>query len=232
MRGNTLAAVTNMLKAEIGHSLTAGAAQDLEFHYLIDDKQKWLTVQKHWAFLEVTSDVAASAGSRYLTLPTNLNFERPVEVQVKYNDTYLPVEFGIGAEEYNVWDSAANEQSNVIQRWKFYTGAANGFEVWPIPNVDQSVRFIGQKNLTSLQPVTAGVFDTTKTLDLDDALVVLFCAAELLARRGQKDAQLKAQNAQARLAYLAGLYPTRTQVTTMGGAGREEKIKQRAILVA
>jgi len=59
---------------------------------------------------------------------------------------------------------------------------------------------------------------TSQTLDLDDLLVVLYAAAELLMRSKQADAQMKLSMAEARFNYLRAAYPTRRRSVVLGGA--------------
>jgi hypothetical protein len=147
---------------------------------------------------------------------------------VKWNDTWQELSYGIGVSEYNFIDSEASpaETCDPIQRWN--TNDNTQFEVWPVPVTTQIVRFSGQRPVASLK--TAGVFDSAKTVDLDDQLVALFVASDLLMRQKNNDAQLVLQRAQSRLSYLRASYPTRKRMFVLGGA----KVRQvkRIVLLA
>jgi hypothetical protein len=226
-----------MLKAETGESLSSTNVQrDKELNALIDSKQKWLAVEKAWPFLERRVDTAMVAGTRYYNLPTTINFERPCTVEVLFTTVWQPVNYGISSTELNVWNSDNAVRSDPVQRWSFYhppgfdpSTDQHQCEVWPIPVTNTTLRFTGQGNLTTLG--TGTTWTDAAKLDLDDVLVVLFCAAEILARKNQKDAELKQRLATERLSYLAGNYPKRTQVVTMGGVGREQEIKLRSLVL-
>ena len=82
-------------------------------------------------------------------------------------------------------------------RYEAYGDVAGQIEVWPIPanngssaTKDGIVRLEGVKNLN---PLSA----KTDTADLDDQLIVLFAASELLTRQKSGDAQMKMAQAQA-----------------------------------
>jgi hypothetical protein len=57
-----------------------------------------------------------------------------------------------------------------------------------------------------------------KVLDLDDELIVLYVAAELLAREKQEDSKLKLALAEQRLNRLRAVQPVRADPIILGGA--------------
>lgn len=228
-RQTTLAIALAMLKAELGYSLTANVAvaDDTQLSYLLDMKQQWLASQYDWPFLETRFDVPALAGTRTYNLPTTMNLERPVVAEVFYTNRWKPVCYGIGGAEFNYINSDAvgltpPQTLDPIQRWRLQSETT--FEVWPIPVTAQSFRFTGQAVLSTLK--TAGAYDAAKTLDLDDVLVVLFTAAAKLLSLKKDNAQLVLQEAQNRLAFLRGSYPSRDERTIYGQApkGRERRV--------
>ncbi len=85
------------------------------------------------------------------------------------------------------------------------SGEDDRIELWPVPDQDArtgvgddgSIKVVGIRNLRPFR-------DETDVCDLDDRLIVLYAAAELLAAAGAKDAQLKLQQAAARYAKLKG----------------------------
>lgn len=228
-RGTALSTLVTMLKAELGYSLDATATgKDAALKQLLSNKEQWLATELDWPFLEHRWDLACNSGSRYLNLPTveaspgdegasaAINFEREVRVEVLYNSRYWPVEYGIGAREYNIFNSDLQGQAmDPIQRWRFATDTseaanANQVEIWPVPVTAQTLRFTGQRALLTL------AVDADKA-DLDDTLLVLFCAAELLANLDQNNAQLVAGRAQERLRKVMGNYPSRKRTISFNG---------------
>lgn len=87
---------------------------------------------------------------------------------------------------------------------------ATVMEIWPIPVSAQTVRFTMQR---LLNPLIAD----TDTADLDDIMLTLFVAAEMLQRRKQEDAQLKLTMANAQLYSVRANYPRRTRKVLLNG---------------
>jgi len=219
-----------MLKAELGYTLTANVAtaDDQQLYRLIDNEQKRLAADYDWSFLDKYADVAATVGSRNLNLPlTNIVFERPTLVTRLFNTLWQEIGHGISDAEYNVVNSDLAVQQDPIQRWRLNSDGTT-FEVWPIPSTAQTIRFHGQRPITSLQ--TAGAYDPAKALDLDDLLVVLFVAANRLARTKQADAQLTLARAQARLQMLRVSGPALfARDTILGGDAADESPRRRNV---
>ncbi len=220
-RNNTLANVLLMLKGELGYALTPGVAtaQDQELYTLIDNKQRWLSSDWSWPFLEKRSDIAVAGGigSRYQTAPTDINFERPVNVQTLWNTFWRPVIYGIEMPEYNALSSGDGgvpiKQLDPIQRWRW--NSETQIEIWPLPNQAQTLRFIGDRPLTSLK--TAGVYDPATTLDLDDLMIVLYVAAEKLALMKKANAELKLTMAETHANRVKASYASKRRNVVLGG---------------
>jgi hypothetical protein len=101
--------------------------------------------------------------------------------------------FGIGSAEYSTLDSENDVRSDPVLKWDMRDG--NQFEVWPLPGTnatatDGIVRFWGIRNLKP-------VLQDADIFELDDDMIVLYAAAELLLSRDQKDAQAKLDQAAA-----------------------------------
>lgn len=213
-RGTTLAVLVSMVKAEIGDTLESGVAtqRDDGLYYSLANTEQRLLSQFRWPFLEKRADVALVANDRYVNLPTTISFEyhNPV-VEVRNTgttDIWTPVGYGIGAEEFAHYDSDNNQVADPVLRWQFYGGTQ--FEVWPMPVTAQTIRFSGQQKITPMS--SAG-----STCTLDDLLLVLFVAADKLARLEAVDARLKFDQAQNHLSRLLGAYPTRRDTYNMAG---------------
>lgn len=85
-------------------------------------------------------------------------------------------------------------------------------EVWPLPSEAQTLMLSGVGVFT---PMTVGA----STCPIDDLLVVLFMAAEQLARDKASDAQAKLAKAQALLSSLKGSRQSAFDVIDMKGGG-------------
>lgn len=221
-RGTTLANLRTMLKAELGYVLTAGVAtaQDTELNQILSDMQQWLWWQYEWPFLRTKEDDSLVAGTRYYTLPAGLSYDFPVMVEVKSDDTWTNVEYGISGDQYNQVDSDDAVTRDPVERWQQYSSTQ--YEVWPIPASAQTLRFWGLATVGAL----SADGDTAK---LDDLLIVLFAAAEKLARMKQPDAAAKLKRAQELFHRLKGASRPDT-VFTLGSGGLSQPSTERRVI--
>ena len=165
----------------------------------LSDTQERLYDEFDWPFLKVYRDKPLSAGQRYYDIPTDLNLERIIAIDVLYGDVWEPVERGICLDHYNAVNSDNDERSDPVQRWEVVdTGSGEQVEVWPVPvSNDMTLRFTGIRKLRSL------ITDADRA-DLDDQLIVLFSAGELLGGAKNPQAQVKFTQAAKRLELLQG----------------------------
>lgn len=222
-RGVSLADLVQKLKAEIGYSQDISIVSDAELKNLLSNKQQWLSTEFDFPFLEQRWDLNVQPSSRYLQLPTiaggptsdvvAINFERPVLVEVFYNNLWEPVLEGIGSQEYNYLNSDQGIGLDPIMRWRMASDTsdvpANSIEIWPMPQTPQIIRFTGQRVVSFLQ-------GDTDLCDLDDMMLVYFVAGEKLTRLNQADAQLKLAQANRRLLQTKATYPKRDCTVVLG----------------
>src|SRR5438132_3496691 len=235
-RGTTLANVLLSLKAELGYNLTSGvaSADDQILYRLIDNEQTRLAADYDWAHLDKYADIAATVGTRNLNFPaSSIVLERPLRVERYYNTLWQEIKHGIKDEDYNIYNSDLGLKYDPVQKWRLNSDGST-FEVWPIPATAQTIRFHGQRPLTSL--LTAGAYDPAKILDLDDLLIVLYVAANRLSRTKQEDATLMLQRAENRMQMLRASGPTTVQREFfLGGDSSDTPVQKKAaglVLVA
>lgn len=235
-RNTLLTTALVMLKAELGTSLVTGVAiaADAQLYMLLDQKQKWLASEFDWPFLRNRSDIAVpgtSNAARYQNIPTDINFERPVIVETFYNNYWYPVTYGINSEQYNTLrsgDAGTSPQPiNPIRRWDWKPGDHTMLEVWPLPTIAQTLRFQGEKPLTTLINVVTPVVNAT--LDLDDLMVVLFVAADLLALQKKENAQLKLAQATQRMNRIRASYSTPSAPVKLGSGSDFDRPLRRVV---
>lgn len=211
-RGTTLTNLLAMLKAELRDAQETNSPIDTEYGYALSNMQKFLASEYDWNFLKHDWDLSCAVGSRYLSIPTTdtravsatINFERPVEVSRLYSNTYEPVKYGIGINEYNIREGTS-ERQDPIMRWQVVsnineTSNADQIEIWPSPNTAQTLRFTGQRALKTLS-------SASDTADLDDLLLVLFVSAKYKRLREAGDADDTVKQANQRLIKLRASYP-------------------------
>ena len=213
-RGIALSVIRTKLKAALRDTQETNTVADAELNYALADMQAHFANAYDWPFLEDKWDIAVAAGTRYYALPTSNiravsatpNLARPALFERLFGTIYERLQHGIGSEQLNYINSDSNETQDPIQRWSLDTNTgdaslADQVEFWPIPATAGTVRLTAQRTLRTF---TA---DADKA-DLDDLLLVNFCAADYLAFRGQKNAALMASRAQSYLVNLRSGYPT------------------------
>jgi|DEB0MinimDraft_6_1074348.scaffolds.fasta_scaffold00040_53 hypothetical protein len=200
-RKTQLLSLIAQLRAETGRTQTVSVGIDEveNLKEMLRRVQEQLYDEYDWPHLRVQKTVALAAGQRYYDLPTGLNFDRIEDVRLEYNDVYQGIDRGIELEDYSIFNSNAStpERSSPSLKWDIrYTGSTEQIEVWPIPNDNiQTLYFLGTQSLSDL-------IQESDRADLDDRLIVLYAAAEILARQESKDAQAKLEQANKRLATL------------------------------
>lgn len=219
-RGTTLAILVNDLRSEIGHSLEPNLGRSTRdvLVNVIQRNQRRLWDDYAWPFLRVMRDLATQKDQRYYNLPSDMVFERIERVEFKHGDYWEKMEYGISAPQYNQYDSDKGITSSPIQRYD--TAENNQIEFWPIPATNSTssdkngmVRLHGIKNL-------GGLINDSDLADLDDQLIVLYAAAEMLARQKQADAQNKLAQAQAHYNRLKARL-AKTETFVIGGGEPE-----------
>lgn len=203
-RNVTLGELIDDLRAEAGHSLQAnlGTAMREVLVKVLQRQQRRLWDDYDWAFLRVQRDVLTQNGQRYYDLPADMKLEGVERVEFKYGDQWHLLEYGIDGKHYSEFDSDKNVRSMPVYRYQ--PSQNNQIEVWPVPSQNANattkagaMRFTGKRNLRPL-------ILQSDPADLDDTLLVLFSAAEILSREKADDAKLKLSMAERHYARLKG----------------------------
>ena len=171
-----------------------------------------------WPFLQISRDVPVQAGQRYYDVPDDMNLERIQRIHYKWSDIWRKVDRGICEDNYNAIDSEAGERQDPVQRWDVSdTGSGEQIELWPVPTVNGNLlRFTGIKKL----PRLVGMSDVAV---LDDQMIVLYVAAEMLGGAKNQEGQVKLSLANARTKKLQGrVVKTRDNSFSFAGGKREE----------
>ena len=194
-RGKQLTDLVAQLRAETGRTqdVSIGTDEVENLKNLLRRTQEVLYDEYEWPFLRVERSTQLNAGQRYYDFPSDLNYDRLQVVKYKYGNVYTDLCRDITFDDFSQFDSNSDQRSSPALKWDVRnTGSGEQMEIWPIPNKQGSVHFFGTKTLGSLT-------QDSDRADLDDRLIVLFAAAEMLARQKSKDAQAKAQQADKRL---------------------------------
>ena len=160
------------------------------------------------------------AGQRYYDFPVAMDLETTITADTFYGNIWTPLAYGISPMDYNAMNPELDQRSDPQLKWRVVTDA-NGavqFEVWPMPASNGNhVRFKGRRKFVPL------VNDTDRCV-MDSILVQLFAAGEILAKKEQKDADLKIAAARARLVQMRAGYSDRKRVRVgMGSTWMEDQ---------
>jgi len=203
-RNVTLGELIDDVRAEAGHSLQAnlGTAMRDVLIKILQRQQRRLWEDYYWTFLRVQRDVPVQAGQRYYSFPADLSLERLEKVEFKWDDRWHKLEYGIGPTQYDQYDSDRDVRSWPIYRWQEQEN--DQLEVWPIPSQNGSaVPLTGVIRYTGIRKLRPLVAESDRA-DLDDTMLVLYSAAEILAREKAADASVKLQMAESHYMRLRG----------------------------
>jgi hypothetical protein len=187
-RGRQLSQLLDALQAEAGMSLLPASATSSKDHriQLLNRVQDRLYKAFDWDFAFVKRDVAVTAGNRILNLPTDLELERINEAWISNGpdgNDWRPLGFGIGEAQYR---SIQENERGMPQTWS--PAEDDKFEIWPSADASYRVRFRGAKRL----PLMVNPSDRAV---LDDTLIVLFAASEMMKRQKLLDSEDKLREA-------------------------------------
>jgi hypothetical protein len=214
-RGTQLSALVDALRAEIGAStnVAMGVNSLPALKQTINRTQQLLWEAFDWPFAFIERDEPMLNGQRYYGFDNEIDFGRISSTHIRYSSSWRPLDYGIGPDEYNSSDPTVGDKQDPPTRWRHYEG--NQFEVWPMPSSNECVlRF------KAIRKCPLMVNDSDVAL-LDDNLIVLSAASEMLTRAKSDDAQAKQQAALQLFQKLKGS-SVKTDVFTLGGSASQE----------
>lgn len=217
-RGVSLGTMVDKLRKEVGDATNAALGANAVEHYkqILRRVQEELWEEHDWPFLKVERDIQMQAGVRYYAFPDDLSVERVISVKFRNGSMWSTVRFGIGEAEYNAVDSDNDDRQDVVLAWDF--AEDDEFQVWPIPAQTGSTLPLVENNLRLRGIKKLGAFVSEADLcTLDDMLIYMTAAAEILTRRKSADAKDKTNKAALRLVKLKASNSKRTTFVLGGG---------------
>jgi hypothetical protein len=212
--GTTLATLRAMLNGETGEEMdeAISPARVAINNQILNNQQSFLFTQHGYLRGKAVVELPVVIGTRYYDVPAGIDFnclEEPIYTTLA---TYrYRISNGISQEDYNVFRSDLGVQSSPVMRWQLINiSGALKIELWPIPNVAQTIVFTG------LLPLTQMAADTD-TCVIDDLALVLYTAAEYLARKGAADAGAKAAKAKVLMDALKAAFPIKHEGWNISG---------------
>jgi hypothetical protein len=221
-RGTQLLQLVTDLRAELGRSSSVAVGVDdlPSLKQTIRRTQETLYDEYDWPHLRTVFDrIPMQAGERFYDFPAELNFDKLEDVAVWYSGQPFEIERPIGFRDYAIYDSENNARCDPVLKWDIrWRGTKEQIEVWPIPASTNQVglQFIG---IRKLRPMVGD----QDVADLDDQLIILYAAAELLARQKSADAPIKADLAKARFQRLKSNAGRGNKTYSMVGEGMPRK---------
>lgn len=199
--GAQLSQLVSKVRLEVGQSFSVAAGTDEteRLKAIIRRIQETLYDDHDWPYLRFFPSKVISAGQRYYDMPSGLNVNRIEAVAHIFSGKPCPLERGIDFDEYAAYNSANDERADPILKWDLRRTSATATQVefWPVPASAGTVYFKGIRDLPALT-------SDTDTAALDDVMIVLFAAAEILARKKSEDAAAKLNLANARYLRMKG----------------------------
>ena len=188
-RGRQLSQLLNMLQAESGMSTLPASSVSSRDHrvQLLNRVQARLYAAYDWDFAWIYRDVQMPQGTRYATLPADIDFDRVNQANISQgadSDDWRGLGYGIGDAQYR---QIGENVQGCPQTWAPSEG--DQFELWPTPDDTYRVRFRGLKVL----PLMVNSDDRAV---LDDNLIVLHAASELMKRQKLPDWEDKLREGQ------------------------------------
>lgn len=199
-RGLTLEQLIYNLRSEVGQSTNPAVSRSTRSRFItiLNRVQRRLYADYDWPFLEIHRDVLLQAGSRYYDFPNDIDMDRAVRFETKTSGEWQKLGYKITNIHLSQYDSDQNVRSNPAWRWDYYLEAGSQdpqFEVWPLPDTDSDPDTLENAiRVHGFQKLSAMVNDIDTCL-IDADLIVLYCAAEILAKMRSPDAQAKLENA-------------------------------------
>ncbi len=211
-RGRQLSQLLNQLQAEAGMSLLPASAVSSRDHrtQILNRVQARLYAAYDWDFAFIKRDVALTAGMRFANLPVDIDFDRVNQANISQGtagDDWRPLGYGIGDGCYR---ASGEGVQGCPERWA--PAEEKQFELWPTPDGDYRVRFRGVKVLPLM------VEDADRAV-LDDTLIVLHAAAEVMKRAKLPDWEDKLREAQLHFTRLRSMSGANKRAPFVMGGG-------------
>jgi hypothetical protein len=223
-----LSTLIQNLRFELGASSSpaAGINQVDQFTYLLNRAQEQIAIDFQWPRFTVDRDIPIVVGTRYYAYASDLGYDEVERVWLVWNTLYGEMRYGIGPEQFALFNSNTGFTSWPVERW-MHNADSGLFELWPVPSEAPPatatseaalIRMRGTKLYTQMvNPTDMSTFPSTA--------IVLYAAAELLARDKDDSASAKLQAGQEYIRRLR-VRQNKTRPFVMGG-GRENDAGQR-----
>lgn len=196
--GVTLAEMSTQTRAILGYSLNPafGVDQEAALREGLRRTQSDLWVMHDWPMLVKKETIVAQKGSKLVTIPSSLDYNHINAIYARNEPNpmttgggWIELEYGITADDYNECDPMLNQAAFPIKKYMPTSDSVMQLEIWPIPAFTCSLMFKGRVALAPL-------LDDNDVCTLDSDLIISTYAAQMLARNGNRDAEIQLSRAQ------------------------------------
>lgn len=217
MRGTTYDGLVELLRAECRASTNAsrGLENKEYLQQVLNRVYETLWDEYDWEFLQIKREeatVTLQAGQRYYSLPENVDVDTINKAWHNYGNVWIPIEYGIDYSHIGQMNPDLNVRADPVTNWDMR--GDNEIEVWPVPASNgNKIAFVGKKKFVRM-------VNPTDVCELDDVMIVLFAATEILAAMGNKDAEIKSKLAVNRLNKIKGRTASKRRIIVGGGSAK------------
>jgi len=208
MRGTQFIKLLEMLRAELGRatSVAVGVSDAEGLKIKLRARQEMLYDDYDWPFLYERFHKPLKATERYYDVPLGMNLERIEEAWIYFGNLPRKLDRGIDEKDYAYFNSDLGITADPALKWDVRsTGDVTSsspnleqIEIWPIPASDNQTAV--WRGVRQLRPL----IKDGDVADLDDQIIVLLTAAELLEKQNSASANTMKELASRRIAKMRG----------------------------
>lgn len=186
MRGTTLSAMVQMFRLETGQAIQLAQGTQTREHvkHALNRVQETLYGDFDWPFLHIYREETFQPGEVRYSWPDDMVVEDVRQLWDRMTERYVPITYGITMEDRNT--RSVGERSDPALKWLIVD--ARQYEIWPTPAAQRKGMIEGYRAYVKLS-------SEDDICILDDNLIVLYAAAEWLARNKMPDATAKLETA-------------------------------------
>lgn len=213
--GTTLGGLIDMvrLEARLSTASSRGVEDKDRLIHMINRVYETLWDEHEWEVRRISREncyKTLQAGQRFYDFPSTIRPQDITSVWLRWGNTWREVNYGITFAHYGQFDSERDERSEPVQQWVMRS--EEQFEVWPLPASNGVALGTGVLGFEGKKKFIKLLDEDTDNCLLDDYLISLFVAYEILAANKQGDADAKNEQARARLSALSAKNSDRTSV--------------------
>jgi len=208
-RGTTLGDMLVKLASEMRMSVNPAHMGNVRASHVqaLGRVQDRLYTEWDWEHLKVKRPIVLAPNVRYYACPADIAFDRITGLLLYQGGKWTPLSYGVNFGDYSIYNSPAGESGWPPEKWAIgeeptdgnnaTVDDVNNIEIWPVPSVASGTgdNWEGRVMVQGIRRIKRPVNDVDR-FEIDDTLVSLYTAAELLSPLKQSDSTAKLQQAQ------------------------------------